>query len=79
MRIYAIKYKLYHSNSGGFKYALNPSFEYKTELYLKNERDKFIERYQKLMKGSDFYYGDIKCFVGELEEIDDMDSVINAV
>ena len=79
MRIYAIKYKLYHSNNGCFKYAFNPSFEYKTELFLRNERDRFIERYQKLVKGSDFYYDDIKCFVGELKEIEDMDSVINAI
>ena len=41
-RVYIIKYNLYESLGGGFKYALNPQFSEKIEYFDKFERDKYI-------------------------------------
>ncbi len=81
MRVYCLKYKVYHANGGGFKYASNPSYDEQVIFYKRDERDQFIKDYKRVSdptkKG--FYYDDIECLVGELNEIKDMQPVIDAI
>ncbi len=78
-RIYVIKYKLYKGFSG--KYELNPESEIITLYYDKFQRDEFIKKYLKLTSSvkKDIYYDNVKCYTALLEEIEDMESIINAI
>lgn len=79
-RVYAIEFNLYESKGGSFKYAFNPKYERKIEYFDKTERDKFINRYLSLIEpNKDLYIDNIKCYVADLNPIEDMESVINAV
>ena len=81
MRVYAIKFNLYRPGKGAYKYELKPEYDVKIEFYKRNERDRFIERYLHLkdQEANTIQYGEVACFVGELEEIKDMQKIIDAI
>lgn len=71
-RVYVLKYKI-HVNL----YSLNkPNIETRVEYYGKNERDKFIQAYNRIK--DKHYIQEIETFYANLERIN-MDDVINAI
>jgi hypothetical protein len=76
MRIYAITFKL-HSPS---KYSVPKNEQEEILCYTKFERDNFIKKFLYLTDDKrDSYVTDVKCYYGELEEINDMKSIIEAI
>lgn len=80
MRVYAITYDLYEPQGGAFKYADKPVKENQVIYYNRFERDEFIKRFQVLTSTEkEMYIDNVRCYFGELKEIENMDDVINAI
>lgn len=78
-RIYVIEWDLYEAQGGTFKYSLNPILHREQECFDKTERDKFIQKYLYLSEKCYMYVDNIQCYVADLEPIEDMQSIIDAV
>ena len=79
-RLYVITYKIYYANKGAFKYAENPKYEERTEKFTYKQRSEWIERYLDLTKSDkDLYIEDVKTYYGDLKEITDMKTIIEAI
>lgn len=81
-RVYLIKYKIYDSNGGSFKYSLNPSYKEERLYFSRNERDKFISKYISLkQKDKELYINDVECYFAELKLIldNEMKTIIERI
>ena len=71
-RIYIIEFNIKMPRQSS-----NPIVRHEKIFYYEDERDDFIWKYKNI-KDKD-YITNIKCFYGELKEITDMETVINAI
>lgn len=82
-RCYLIKYKLWDSNGGSFRYATNPTYKEKYEYYNRLERDKFIQSYIYLKRQEEngLHISDVDCYFSELKKLSEeqMNKIINQI
>lgn len=80
-RVYLIKYKMWDSNGGSFRYATSPTYAEHRLYYSRDERDKFISKYLYLKGKDDMYFTDIECYYSNLTLLTgvDMRALINQI
>lgn len=79
-RVYIIKYRLYASNEGAFKYATKPKYEECILYFPRLKRDEFIKKYKGLKEyESQGKVDNIETFISIPEKIENMKEIIEAL